>query len=147
MPIFRILIHRMDGRLLKLCLAEIEWPQVGMICFRSAAFFILFRNIAMEGESDHDPFENGIRYAVATSSGQENMIGNLAGSKHHVKTEMITGLTTFITMRYIIFIHHSILSDAESQKKAAWAATIFSSVIGTHGLVGQFPVTVAREWD
>jgi AGZA family xanthine/uracil permease-like MFS transporter len=62
-----------------------------------------------------------------------------------VKTELIAGITTFMTMSYIIFVNPSILADAGIPKKAAVAATILSSVICTllFSLWANFPVAIA----
>lgn len=48
-----------------------------------------------------------------------------------IKQECIGGITTFLTMAYIIFINPSILSDAGMNKEALITVTILSSAIGT----------------
>lgn len=62
-----------------------------------------------------------------------------------VKTEIIAGITTFMTMSYIIFVNPSILADAGIPKEAAIAATIYASVIATilFALWANMPVAVA----
>jgi adenine/guanine/hypoxanthine permease len=63
----------------------------------------------------------------------------------NVKTEILAGLTTFVTMSYIILVNPQILADAGIPKEAALAATIFASVIATiiMALWANFPVAVA----
>ena len=51
--------------------------------------------------------------------------------KHSVKTEMMAGLTTFLTMTYILAVNPLILSDAGMDKGALFSATVVSSVIAT----------------
>lgn len=63
----------------------------------------------------------------------------------NVKTEILAGLTSFITMSYIILVNPQILADAGVPKEAALAATIFASVFATllMALWANFPVAVA----
>jgi adenine/guanine/hypoxanthine permease len=63
----------------------------------------------------------------------------------NVKTEILAGVTTFITMSYIILVNPQILADAGIPKEAALAATIFASVFATvlMALWANFPVAVA----
>jgi adenine/guanine/hypoxanthine permease len=62
-----------------------------------------------------------------------------------VKTEILAGITTFMTMSYIIFVNPLILADAGIPKEAALAATIYASVFCTilMALWANFPVAVA----
>ena len=48
-----------------------------------------------------------------------------------VKREVIAGLTTFLTMAYILAVNPSILSDAGMDKGAVFTATVISSVLAT----------------
>lgn len=47
------------------------------------------------------------------------------------KTELMAGLTTFITMAYIIFVNPAILSQTGMDKGAVFVATILAAVIAT----------------
>lgn len=62
-----------------------------------------------------------------------------------VRTEILAGLTTFITMAYIIFVNPTILADAGIPKDAAIAATILASVFATllMGFYANYPIVVA----
>lgn len=48
---------------------------------------------------------------------------HLTERKTDVKTEILAGITTFVTMSYIIFVNPTILADAGIPKEAAIAAT------------------------
>ncbi|MBC7959155.1 MAG: NCS2 family permease [Vallitaleaceae bacterium] len=63
----------------------------------------------------------------------------------NVKTEFAAGLTTFITMAYIIFVNPTILSQTGMDWGAVFTATIFAAVIGTlvMGLVANVPYAQA----
>ena len=55
-------------------------------------------------------------------------------SKHKVKTEIMAGLTSFLTMAYILAVNPSIFSALASQgmdTHAVFTATVIASVIGT----------------
>jgi len=49
----------------------------------------------------------------------------------NIRTEVIAGLTTFITMAYIIFVNPNILSTTGMDKGAVFVATILASVVAT----------------
>lgn len=59
---------------------------------------------------------------------------NLLGfdkAKHNVRTELMAGLTTFLTMSYILAVNPLILGDAGMDKGAVFSATIVASAIAT----------------
>ena len=62
-----------------------------------------------------------------------------------VKTELLAGFTTFVTLAYIIFVNPNILADAGIPKEAAIASTIYATVVATSlmGLWANFPIAVA----
>ena len=47
-----------------------------------------------------------------------------------VRTELLAGVTTFLTMAYIIFVNPSILGDAGMPKDAVFVATCIAAAIG-----------------
>lgn len=49
----------------------------------------------------------------------------------NVRTEIIAGITTFMTMSYIIFVNPGILSDAGMPWEGVFMATIFGTILGT----------------
>jgi AGZA family xanthine/uracil permease-like MFS transporter len=62
-----------------------------------------------------------------------------------VRTEVLAGLTTFLTMAYIIFINPSILGDAGMPKGAVFVATCLVAAIGSGvmGFYANFPIALA----
>ena len=52
-------------------------------------------------------------------------------AKHSVKVEMMAGLTTFLTMSYILAVNPLILSDAGMDKGAVFSATVLAAVVAT----------------
>lgn len=54
-----------------------------------------------------------------------------APKKHSVKVEMMAGLTTFLTMSYILAVNPIILSDAGMDKGGVFSATVIAAVIAT----------------
>ena len=70
---------------------------------------------------------------------------NLRASGTNVKTEIIAGFSTFLTMSFIIAVNPGILSDAGIDFAAGFVATIIATVIGTLiiGLYAGWPVAVA----
>ena len=51
--------------------------------------------------------------------------------KHSVKVEMMAGLTTFLTMSYILAVNPIILGDAGMEKGAVFSATVIAAVVAT----------------
>ncbi|MGV8744279.1 NCS2 family permease, partial [Pseudomonas aeruginosa] len=47
-----------------------------------------------------------------------------------VRTELAAGLTTFITMAYIIFVNPNIMADAGIDHGAAFVATCLAAALG-----------------
>tara|TARA_B100001057_G_scaffold62155_1_gene55607 strand:+ start:770 stop:2065 length:1296 start_codon:yes stop_codon:yes gene_type:complete len=62
-----------------------------------------------------------------------------------VRSELFAGLSTFLTMAFIIAVNPSILSDSGIDFGAAFVATIFATMLGTliMGLYAKWPVAVA----
>ncbi len=62
-----------------------------------------------------------------------------------VSTELIAGLTTFMTMAYILALNPSILSEAGMDKTAVLIATCFASFIGTMcmALMANYPIALS----
>ncbi|MEG1117392.1 MAG: NCS2 family permease, partial [Janthinobacterium sp.] len=63
----------------------------------------------------------------------------------NVRTELLAGLTTFLTMAYIIFVNPSILGDAGMPKDSVFVATCLAAAIGTliMGLYANYPIALA----
>lgn len=67
--------------------------------------------------------------------------------EHHtnIKTEIIAGITTFMTMSYILAVNPSLLSQAGMDKGAVFTATALAGFIGTcvMALLSNYPVALA----
>ena len=62
-----------------------------------------------------------------------------------VKTEVMAGLTTFLTMAYIIFVNPSILADAGMDSGAVFVASCLAAAIGCFimGFIANYPIALA----
>ncbi|MDA9557931.1 NCS2 family permease [Vibrio sp.] len=69
----------------------------------------------------------------------------LSENKTTVRTEVIAGITTFLTMAYIIFVNPAILADAGMDRGAVFVATCIAAAIGCFimGFVANYPVAQA----
>lgn len=69
----------------------------------------------------------------------------LSENRTSVKTEVIAGITTFMTMAYILFLNPNILSATGMDKNAVFFATAISAAFVTiaMGLVVNFPIALA----
>ncbi|WP_352337815.1 NCS2 family permease [Psychrobacter sp. 16-MNA-CIBAN-0192] len=67
------------------------------------------------------------------------------GENTTVKTEVLAGLTTFLTMAYIIFVNPNVLAEAGMDKGAVFVATCLAAAIGCFimGLYARLPVALA----
>jgi adenine/guanine/hypoxanthine permease len=62
-----------------------------------------------------------------------------------VQTEVVAGVTTFLTMAYIIFVNPAILADAGMDRGAVFVATCIAAAIGTilMGVYANYPIALA----
>lgn len=63
-----------------------------------------------------------------------NFLKNTFGleeSNTNVKTEVLAGITTFMTMAYILAVNPAILSEAGMDSGAVFTATVLASILGT----------------
>lgn len=67
------------------------------------------------------------------------------GQNTTVKTEIMAGVTTFLTMVYIIFVNPSILSEAGMDSGAVFVATCLAAAVGCFimGFLAKLPVALA----
>lgn len=63
----------------------------------------------------------------------------------NVRTEVMAGITTFLTMAYIIFVNPDILSVAGMPKESVFVATCVAAAIGSAimGLYANYPIALA----
>ena len=61
------------------------------------------------------------------------------------RTELIAGLTTFVSMAYILFVNPTVLGAAGMDKGAVFTATGVAAAIATifMGLVARYPIAIA----
>jgi AGZA family xanthine/uracil permease-like MFS transporter len=69
----------------------------------------------------------------------------ISEKRSSVKVEFVAGLTTFLTMAYIIFVHPNILSDTGMDKNALIGVTCIISAVATiaTGIFGKAPIAMA----
>ncbi|UTW06646.1 NCS2 family permease [Pseudomonas benzenivorans] len=62
-----------------------------------------------------------------------------------VRTEILAGLTTFLTMAYILFVNPSILAETGMDRGAVFVATCLAAAIGSAimGLLANYPIALA----
>ena len=74
-----------------------------------------------------------------------NKFFKLDEHKTTVKTEVVAGITTFMTMAYILFVNPSVLAETGMDKGALITATALASMIGTllAGLWAKVPFAMA----
>ena len=74
-----------------------------------------------------------------------NRIFRLDENGTTVKTELLAGTTTFLTMSYILFVNPSILSQTGMDYESVFIATCISAAIGTFliGLLSNYPMAQA----
>ncbi|WP_373809266.1 NCS2 family permease, partial [Weissella soli] len=65
--------------------------------------------------------------------------------KTNHRTEFIAGLTTFVSMAYILFVNPSVLGAAGMDKGAVFTATGVAAAVATifMGLVARYPIAIA----
>lgn len=67
------------------------------------------------------------------------------GENTTIKTEVLAGVTTFLTMAYIIFVNPNVLADAGMDKGAVFVATCLAAAVGCFimGIYARLPVALA----
>jgi AGZA family xanthine/uracil permease-like MFS transporter len=85
------------------------------------------------------------REAAPVASGILERTFRLAEHGTSVRTELLAGLTTFLTMAYIVFINPSILADAGMPRGAVFVATCLVAALGSMimGLYANYPIALA----
>jgi AGZA family xanthine/uracil permease-like MFS transporter len=90
----------------------------------------------------------GNMQVTQTLQNNNNILEKIFKLSNHnttVKTEIIAGITTFMTMAYILVVNPSILGDAGMDKDAVFAATAIAAFIGCTimGLLANYPIALA----
>ena len=70
---------------------------------------------------------------------------NLKANGTTVRTELMAGLTTFLTMCYIVIVNPLILGETGMDMGAVFVATCIASAIGCFvmGFIGNYPIALA----
>lgn len=70
---------------------------------------------------------------------------HLTENKTNIRSEVLGGVTTFISMAYVILVNSNLMAEIGMPRESAIAATIWSSAIATGlmGLYANFPVALA----
>lgn len=89
--------------------------------------------------SEHDPS------SARPATGWAERMFKLKEHNTTVRTELVAGLTTFLTMAYIIFVNPSILGDAGMPKDAVFVATCLIAALGTAimAFYANYPIALA----
>lgn len=85
---------------------------------------------------------------ITSKSTNENLLQKVFKLKEHntnIKTEVMAGITTFMTMAYILVVNPSILSAAGMDQGAVFVATALSAAIATFfmGFLANYPIALA----
>ncbi|MCR4430882.1 MAG: NCS2 family permease [Tepidanaerobacteraceae bacterium] len=85
---------------------------------------------------------------VSISSGSGNFferLFNLSENGTNVRTEVLAGITTFVTMAYILLVNPLVLKDAHLDQGAVFMATALASALSTlfMGLYANYPFALA----
>jgi AGZA family xanthine/uracil permease-like MFS transporter len=89
--------------------------------------------------------EHGAPAQDTASKGWIERMFKLREHNTTIRTELVAGLTTFLTMAYIIFVNPSILGDAGMPKDAVFVATCLIAALGTGimALYANYPIALA----
>lgn len=81
----------------------------------------------------------------ASNKGLLERLFKLSEHNTNVKTEVIAGITTFMTMAYILVVNVNILGETGMDRNAVFAATAIASFIGclAMGLLANYPIALA----
>ena len=62
-----------------------------------------------------------------------------------VRREVLAGLTTFVSMAYILFVNPQVLGDAGMNKGAVFTATALSAILGSvlMAVLANYPIAIA----
>lgn len=83
--------------------------------------------------------------ACASKRGLLDRLFKLTEHRTSIKTEIFAGITTFVTMAYIIFVNPNIVAGAGIDHGAAFVATCIGAALGCYlmGLYANWPVGLA----
>ncbi|MFD1471946.1 NCS2 family permease [Companilactobacillus mishanensis] len=70
---------------------------------------------------------------------------HLEEAKTNVRREILAGITTFVSMAYILFVNPQVLGEAGMDKGAVFTATALSAILGSvlMALLANYPIAIA----
>ena len=85
---------------------------------------------------------------ITSKTKKDNLLQRVFKLEEHntdTKTEVMAGITTFMTMAYILVVNPSILSQAGMDQGAVFVATALSAAIATFfmGIMANYPIALA----
>ncbi|TGE34577.1 NCS2 family permease [Desulfosporosinus sp. Sb-LF] len=82
---------------------------------------------------------------ASNANGLLEKIFHLSELGTNVRTEILAGITTFVTMAYILFVNPNILKDAGMPVNATFAATAIAAAVATliMGVYANYPIALA----
>ena len=85
---------------------------------------------------------------ITSKTKKDNLLQRVFQLEEHntdTKTEVMAGITTFMTMAYILVVNPSILSQAGMDQGAVFVATALSAAIATFfmGIMANYPIALA----
>ena len=93
------------------------------------------------------PFTKNTKPSVSEPepAGLLERIFHLTALGTNARTEILAGVTTFVTMAYILFVNPNILKDAGMPVNATFAATAIAACVATliMGLYANYPIALA----
>src|SRR6266852_1854961 len=86
--------------------------------------------------------------SASKSAGERSLVDRYFGlteSGTDIRTEFVAGLTTFLTMVYIVFVNPAILGNAGMDKGAVFVATCVAAAVSTlvMALYANYPIALA----
>ena len=90
----------------------------------------------------------GSAMTQGTAAGSQSFLDRYFSLRAHgtdVRTEFVAGLTTFLTMVYIVFVNPAILGNAGMDKGAVFVATCIAAAVSTlvMALYANYPIALA----
>ncbi len=126
-------------------LEQVRGRRCGQIlCHRGKLVSYVLHGLTVSGRASR-----GTDRAVCTTRNRgSTMLEKLFQLKAHntsLRTEVLAGLTTFLTMAYILFVNPAILGETGMDKGAVFVATCLAAAIGSAlmGLIANYPIALA----
>jgi AGZA family xanthine/uracil permease-like MFS transporter len=109
---------------------------------------LLISRHPLESNMNQPHHATGQTASPAAGQGLLERLFALKGHGTTARTEVIAGITTFLTMVYIVFVNPQILSAAGMDTQAVFVTTCLIAGIGSilMGLLANLPIALAPPW-